>query len=67
MMPFTTHCGTAFQTFGQIEFSDCMEGDDHVLLCGKHHRHLAIGRHYPARMSQFISPIYVAGTFEPGF
>ena len=48
-------------------FTDPIEGGDHLLLCDIRHRHLSIGRHYPARMSQFIAPIYVGRTFEPGF
>ena len=34
-----------FETVSHIRLTDFGEGDDHLLLCGIHHRHLAICGH----------------------
>ena len=43
--PFAPHCHAAFETVSQIDFTDFGDGDDDLLLCGIHHRHLVIRRH----------------------
>jgi hypothetical protein len=58
MMPFTSHCRTALQTVGQIEFTDGAESSDHFLLIGIHHSHLVIRGH---------AAIYVSGLLSRDF
>jgi hypothetical protein len=53
-----SHCCTAFQTASQIVFIDSAKGNDDLLLCGIHHRHLGIRGH-----ARYLC----GGTFEPGF
>jgi hypothetical protein len=53
---FAPRCRAAFETASQIDFTDFVEGDDHLLLRGIHCRHLVIRGHCRLFMCETSEP-----------